>query len=148
MIVNHISNIDRYKEVVPHFEAIKIAIAKGLANYDLGRTDILSPDVYIIRIDSEQPASSSHLLEVHREYLDIHITLAGTDRIKFKDLATCSAIEKEFDLYGDYGLFKDIHEGDLTVRANYFCLIDPSMAHMAMTGEGAISKVVIKVKCK
>lgn len=148
MIVNHISNIDRYREVIPHFELIRAAIAQGLDSYSAGRTDILNPDVYIIRIDSEQPASSSHLLEVHRGYLDIHVTLAGTDRIIFKDLAACSELEKEFDLDGDYGLYKDKHDGYLTVPANYFCLIDPSMAHMAMTGAGSISKVVIKVKCK
>ena len=147
MIVNHISNIERYKNEIPHFETIRTAIAQGLTSYAAGRTDTTSPEVYIIRIDSEQPASSSHLLEVHREYLDIHITLAGTDRIVFKDLAACSEIEREFDKAGDYSLFKDSFDCSLMVPPNYFCLIDPTLAHMAMTGEGAISKLVIKVKC-
>ncbi len=149
MIVNSLKNLKTYVGVYPFIsEVITFVEANDLSKLELnGRSDI-SDNFYLVPIKAQQDAGESDILEVHKKWLDIHCTLEGNDEIIFRDLNTCNQIERAYDEDGDYALYKESRQGQLTVQPGYFCLIAPDTAHMALKGSGEVKKIVMKVKIR
>ena len=53
---------------------------------------------------------------------------------------------KEYDSENDYALYDEEDISQLTLAKGYFAIIDPTVAHMAMLGEGSMSKLVFKIR--
>ncbi len=110
-----------------------------------GRTE-LSPTVAVVKIEEKQPIGLAHLLEYHRSFADLHVTLEGNDSYRFKLLADCTQESKPYDPDQDYGLYEDAPGQTLVVHPGEAVYIGTDMAHMALCGAGQVRKLVFKIR--
>jgi YhcH/YjgK/YiaL family protein len=97
-------------------------------------------------IAAEGTAQWKGILEAHRNFYDLHCTIAGNDTIAIKPVNECIDVEKDYQSEDDYILYKGNPSLKLQVPAGYFCLVTPDDAHMALYGEcGFVRKVVFKI---
>ncbi len=147
MILDHIKNLYRYYEINPGLKIVNDFIKNNhLDKINITEKIRITDDVLIIPISGMQSDSAKKLLEAHREWIDIHCSVYGCDSIVFKNKSECILLETAYNDADDYMLFKDEYEGELKVPQNYFCIITPEMAHMAMCGNTEITKFVFKVR--
>ena len=146
MIVNSLKNISIYTSVYPHLkEAVDFIQNTGFDNLVSGKNDV-SDNVYIMKNQGEKKSDFEGVIEVHKEWIDIHIPLTDDEIIVFKALSECSVIEKEYDLENDYMLYREDDLAQVVIPQGYACIIDTTMCHMAMLGEGPLEKLIIKFR--
>jgi YhcH/YjgK/YiaL family protein len=146
MIINSLKNISIYTSVYPHLkEAVNFIQNIGFDNLVSGKNDV-SDNVFIMKNQGEKKSDFTGILEVHREWIDIHIPLTDDEIIAFKEISECKNLIKEYDSENDYALYDEEDISQLTLAKGYFAIIDPTVAHMAMLGEGSMSKLVFKIR--
>ena len=146
MIINALKNISLYKDVYKHLpEAIAFLQKNDFSELVEGKNEF-SDNFYIVKIKDEKNPNFEGVLEVHKEWIDIHIPLNTNDIIAYKELSYCRNIEKEYNEENDYMLYREQDSCIAVLPIQYFCIIDTTMTHMAMLGEGIIEKLVIKIR--
>jgi len=146
MIINALKNISLYKDVYKHLpEAIAFLQKNDFSELVEGKNEF-SDNFYIVKIKDEKNPNFEGVLEVHKEWIDIHIPLNTNDIIAYKELSFCRNIEKEYNEENDYMLYREQDSCIAVLPIQYFCIIDTTMTHMAMLGEGSIEKLVIKIR--
>lgn len=146
MIINALKNISLYKDVYTHLpEAIDFLQKNDFSELVEGKNDF-NDNFYIVKIKGEKNPNFEGILEVHKEWIDIHIPLNTNDIIAYKELSFCRNIEKEYNEENDYMLYREQDSCIAVLPIQYFCIIDTTMTHMAMLGEGSIEKLVIKIR--
>lgn len=146
MIINALKNISLYKDVYTHLpEAIDFLQKNDFSELVEGKNDF-NDNFYIVKIKGEKNPNFEGVLEVHKEWIDIHIPLNTNDIIAYKELSFCRNIEKEYNEENDYMLYREQDSCIAVLPIQYFCIIDTTMTHMAMLGEGSIEKLVIKIR--
>jgi YhcH/YjgK/YiaL family protein len=146
MIINALKNISLYKDVYTHLpEAIDYLQKNDFSELVEGKNDF-NDNFYIVKIKGEKNPNFEGILEVHKEWIDIHIPLNTNDIIAYKELSFCRNIEKEYNEENDYMLYREQDSCIAVLPIQYFCIIDTTMTHMAMLGEGSIEKLVIKIR--
>jgi biofilm protein TabA len=146
MIVNSLKNISIYTSVYRHLkEAVDFIQNTGFDKLVSGKNDV-SDNVYIMKNQGEKKSDFEGVLEVHREWIDIHIPLTDDEIIAFKEISECKNLTKEYDSENDYALYDEEDISQLTLAKGYFAIIDPTIAHMAMLGEGSMAKLVFKIR--
>ncbi len=146
MIINALKNISLYKDVYKHLpEAIAFLENNDFSELVEGKNEF-SDNFYIVKIIGEKNPNFEGVLEVHKEWIDIHIPLNTNDIIAYKELSFCRNIEKEYNEENDYMLYREQDSCIAVLPIQYFCIIDTTMTHMAMLGEGSIEKLVIKIR--
>lgn len=147
MIINKIDKIAIYKDLIPNFKEIETFLNSDFTSLDLGKHEI-SPNLQVVKINYKYKKESDHfsLLEAHKNFMDIHITIFGEDSIVYKNTENCEHVHTPYNKDDDYILYKDTYDGQVELPKSYFCVIDPTIAHMALMGEEDIIKMVIKTK--
>jgi YhcH/YjgK/YiaL family protein len=146
MIINALKNISLYKDVYTHLpEAIDFLQKNDFSELVEGKNDF-NDNFYIVKIKGEKNPNFEGVLEVHKEWIDIHIPLNTNDIIAYKELSFCRNIEKEYNEENDYILYREQDSCIAVLPIQYFCIIDTTMTHMAMLGDGSIEKLVIKIR--
>jgi biofilm protein TabA len=146
MIINSLKNISIYTSLYPNLkEAVDYITNVGFEKLVTGKNEV-SDTFYIMKNQGEKKSDFAGVLEVHREWIDIHIPLTDDEIIAFKELSECEFLEKEYDAENDYALYDENDINQVTLAKGYFAIIDPTIAHMAMLGEGSMAKLVMKVK--
>ena len=150
MIIDHLQNASLYYGASPY-------LAKGLqwleknadqlATMENGRYDIDGDDVYAIVNSYDTKPVADCGWEAHRNYCDIHYSVAGEERIGYNHISMMEITqahdeEKDYALYGGNGDFVAVREG-------MFCYLRPEDVHApgAILGDGSVflKKVVIKL---
>jgi YhcH/YjgK/YiaL family protein len=146
MIINALKNISLYKDVYKHLpEAIAFLQKNDFSELEEGKNEF-NDNFYVVKIKGEKNPNFEGVLEVHKEWIDIHIPLNTNDIIAYKELSFCRNIEKEYNEENDYMLYREQDSCIAVLPIQYFCIIDTTMTHMAMLGEGCIEKLVIKIR--
>jgi YhcH/YjgK/YiaL family protein len=84
--------------------------------------------------------------EVHRQYIDIHIPIRGTETI----ICRCSSDGLKqigaFDVENDYVFFEPEPGLDCFLEPGYFLMLYPGEVHHVLTGDGSpIIKAIVKI---
>ena len=146
MIINALKNISLYKDVYKHLpEAIAFLQKNDFSELEEGKNEF-NDNFYVVKIKGEKNPNFEGVLEVHKEWIDIHIPLNTNDIIAYKELSFCRNIDKEYNEENDYMLYREQDSCIAVLPIQYFCIIDTTMTHMAMLGEGCIEKLVIKIR--
>lgn len=146
MIINSLQNIAHYGSVYRHFkEAIDYIQTNEFDSLKEGKNEF-SDNFYIVKIIGDKKSDFDGILEVHKEWIDIHIPLTDDEIIVFKELSECTHKEKEYDSENDYMLYKESDIAQVVIPKGYACVIDTTMCHMAMLGDGKIEKLVFKIR--
>lgn len=147
MIYDSISNAHQYLGMSENLD-IALKLMQSIKGDALapGRYEAQGDQVYYSKIESTLKPLSETIWEVHRRYLDIHVSLSGNETILH-----CPADQvREWD---DYDEARDIQFSsakgkgvELVMPKGMFAVFFPEDAHCPLIGVGATEKIILKVK--
>lgn len=147
MIVDDISNIEKYKGINPNLDlAIQYITKTDLTTLPLGKTQIDQDNVYINVMDAVTRPRELLNFEVHEKYMDIQIDLMETEIVDIgygekKELVP-------FEQLKDIGFYCYTNYIPCTIGEGRFIVCMPGEPHrpsVMLTKESTIRKCVIKI---
>ena len=113
------------------------------------RVEIKGSDVYATRFTYETIPAEESFFEAHKNYLDIHLMLEGSERVEIAppaDLAEFERVEAN-----DFYAYRGEGQYHLVLSPGDFLVVFPNDAHkikMRVDGPETVSKAVFKVRIK
>ena len=148
MILDRLECADRYAGLNPYFEkAFDFLRQTRLEELAPGRNEIDGDRVYAMVLRGPGRSRDEARLEAHRKYIDIQVSLSGTDEIGWKGKSLCTEPDGDYDPGGDCELFTDTPDAWVAVGPGSFAVFFPEDAHAPMVADGELHKVVVKVAC-
>ncbi|MCH6255925.1 YhcH/YjgK/YiaL family protein [Puniceicoccaceae bacterium K14] len=153
MIVDHVDNWDRYL-LGSTWEKVFEFLLQLQPDAEEKKYEIEGDDVFAIVMSypTREEGSDGTVLEAHRAYADIHMTLVGGEKIACFPTHTL-AVKDEYVAERDVEFFQIEKKSDLLIslRPGSFALLLPQDAHtpqLSVAGlEGStVKKVVVKIR--
>ena len=147
MILSSLNYAGRVKTLHPLFgKLFEYVATHNLLDSELGKIVIDDDRLFINNINPECVSEHSQKLEVHREYIDVHILLKGKERIGWKDSDGLFSCVQAYDSESDCALYQDLPTTYVDLLPGQFAIVYPEDAHAPLIGNGRIRKLVAKVK--
>lgn len=147
MIYDRIEHIETYRGIHPNLDAAIAAIREGkYQDWTPGRLGIRGEDVF--RNGAEIVYRKENPWEYHEKYLDIHISLEGSERIRCTDREQIAAWSP-YDEQGDCATAPGTEAGtEFRMEKGSFLICFPQDAHMPGLGEEGKTgrKLIFKVR--
>ena len=145
MILDTLARSRRYASLHPAFgRAMDFLADTDPATLAEGRYDIDGDRVYALVMTVDGKGREAARLEVHRRYIDIQVTVDGTEIIGWSPLESCSE-DEGFDPETDVGFFADAPVSWATVPAGHFAVFFPEDAHAPLATTETVTKIVVKI---
>jgi YhcH/YjgK/YiaL family protein len=145
MILDYLDNWERYVALHPGFPAaFEFLKRRDLADLSAGRHPLDGERLYALVVQEDGRGRDKAKLEIHRRYIDIQLTVTGTDDIGWKPAAHCSSYDQEYEDEKDVAFFSDEPEVWVTTSPGRFGIFFPEDAHAPLGGTGPIHKIVVK----
>ncbi len=106
----------------------------------------LAPGLTVMLNEPKMKTPEQARMEIHDEFIDIHVPLTKEEGFKWRDRATVCHPTEEFNREKDNQHFSDAPDTVFTVKPGQFAVFFPADAHAGVIGEGIIRKLVVKVK--
>jgi len=150
MIIDAIINSQTY-QLGSAWEAV-FKFLEGLdVDAEVKEYPILEDKVFarVLSYETKEDSAEDAILEAHRSYADVHMTLVGAERIAVYPNDSL-VVQAAYDSDSDVGLYQFEQRADvqLTMRAGSFVLLLPQDAHMPGLSVADSSVVVKKVVVK
>ena len=146
MILCSMRDFGRYEGLNTRFGALADVLeTQNLRDFSVGRHDILGDKLYVIAAPqaATQPVV---MLEAHRRYIDVHVSLDGTDGIGWAPLDMLLTEDAPFDGERDFVCYREPHLSIHLVTAGSLAVFFPEDAHAPLLGDGhLVHKCVFKV---
>lgn len=147
MIVSNLQNSQRVESLHPLFKTLFDYVkAHDLLHAELGRIEIEGDNLFINNVNPECVSSKNQVLELHRDYIDVHILLEGTERIGWKAIEDLKDETKPYEREGDCALYADTPTVFVDLLPGQFMIVYPEDPHAPVVGKGKIRKLIAKVK--
>lgn len=147
MIIDSLSNADRYADFYPGFrEAFDFIRGQDLQN--------IAPGKYLVPATA-QPVSvtakagvalETAKFEAHNAHIDIQVCISGPEEMGWKPRSTCQAPVGEFNQDKDVIFYEDHPDMYFSLKGGQFAIFFPEDVHAPMIGAGIIKKMVVKIK--
>jgi biofilm protein TabA len=149
MLLDRLENAPRYAALHPSLgEAFAYLLSTDLAGLPPGRTELGDGRITVIVEHAVGRGREGAKLEAHRRYIDIQLSLAAPDVVGWRALSECREVEQPYDEAKDAAVFGDEPETWVTLSPGAFVLLFPEDAHAPLATEGALYKVVVKVRVR
>lgn len=112
----------------------------------LGRIELDGDNLYIMNSEVDAIPQEKQVLELHHQYIDVHILLEGRERIGWKVTDDLTQEVKAYSSDGDCALYGDVPSMWVDLLPGQFVIVYPEDAHAPCIGEGKIRKLIAKVK--
>lgn len=147
MIVSNLQNSKRIENLHPLFKTL-FDYVKGhdLHNAELGRIEIDGDNLFINNVFLECVDRKKQVLELHRDYIDVHILLEGRETIGWKAIEDLTSEIKPYEKEGDCALYSDTPTTFVDLLPGQFAIVYPEDPHAPVIGKGKIRKLIAKVK--
>lgn len=147
MIISNLVNSNRVEVLHPLFKKLFDFVRTcDFSHAPLGRIDIDGDNLYVMNTETEAVSQEQQLLELHNQYLDVHILLEGRERIGWKAASDLIQEVKAYSPEGDCALYGDTPTAYVDLVPGQFVIVYPEDAHAPCIGEGKIRKLIAKVK--
>ena len=147
MVLDALSQLNRYLDLHPRFRVIADAIAsRNLAALLPNRYEIDGPRLYLSIDENDGRGHARARLESHRRYIDIQVTLAGDEEIGWRPVSECYGPTAAFDEHRDIQFYGDIPQTWLAVPPGFFAIFFPHDAHAPLAGAGRLKKAIFKIE--
>jgi YhcH/YjgK/YiaL family protein len=147
MIVSNLQNSQRVEGLHPLFKTLFDYVkTHDLLHAELGRIEIEGDNLFINNVNLECVSSDKQVLELHRDYIDVHILLEGTERIGWKAIEDLTDETKPYEKEGDCALYADTPTVFVDLLPGQFMIVYPEDPHAPIIGKGKIRKLIAKVK--
>jgi biofilm protein TabA len=146
VILDTIENAPRYFALYPGIQqAFEFLQAQDLRNKGLGTYEIDGKKLFVIVSNRQSIGRVGLLAEAHRNYIDIQVTLSGTDCIGWLPLKDCSQKQAHYDAEKDCEFYLDEPQSWCVVPEGSFAIFFPDDVHAPLAGEGEVKKAVVKM---
>lgn len=146
MILDRLSEAERYFSAHPAFAtAFQYLRNTDFSQLPTGRNEIDGDRMYVVINRQPGRGHDGAKFESHRRYIDIQLTLGGTDDMAWRSLDSCSQMIGEFDAQKDIVFYSDAAETWLTVPPGTFAVFFPQDVHAPLGGTGDLVKAVMKI---
>lgn len=112
----------------------------------MGKVEVDGDDIFVMNLDIQGADVETQPLEMHRDYIDVHILLDGEETIGWKPLDDIGNITQEYDKASDCALSDDRPRMYVELKPQEFCIVFPDDPHSPAIGKGSIRKLIGKVK--
>lgn len=147
MIVSNLQNSERIESLHPLFKQLFDYVkTHDLLHTECGRIELAGDDLFINNVNPTCVSASDQVLEVHRDYIDVHILLEGKDRIGWKAIEDVTDLKQAYQKEGDCALYSDTPTSFVDLLPGQFLIVFPEDPHAPVIGEGKIRKLIGKVK--
>lgn len=147
MIVSNLQNSERIESLHPLFKQLFDYVkTHDLLHTECGRIELAGDDLFINNVNPTCVSASDQVLEVHRDYIDVHILLEGKERIGWKALENVTDLKQAYQKEGDCALYSDTPTSFVDLLPGQFLIVFPEDPHAPVIGEGKIRKLIGKVK--
>lgn len=147
MIVSNLQNSQRIEALHPMFKRLFDYVkTHDLLHVELGRIEIDGDLLFINNVNPECVSSEKQVLELHHDYIDIHILLEGTETIGWKALEDLHHEVKAYSAEEDCALYSDVPTTFVNLLPGQFAIVYPEDPHAPIIGSGKIRKLIAKVK--
>ena len=148
MILAKCGDAPEYRGIHPNLDkALERITPEFLSTVGYERVEIEGTQVYATRFTYETIPDNEAFFEAHRQYLDVHLMLEGSERIEIAPPDSLTEFERSeaTDVYAYRG------EGrySLILSPGDFLVVFPGDAHkikMQVDGPCSVTKAVFKVK--
>ncbi len=147
MFVSDLAHSGRVEALHPLFARLfEYVRSHDLLAAPLGRIDIDGDRLFINNSNPDCVRAENQVLEVHRDYIDVHILLQGEETIGWKPLCDVSNVVKGYDAADDCALYDERPAGYVTLHPGQFMVVWPEDPHAPIIGTGRIRKAIAKVR--
>ncbi|WP_455593029.1 YhcH/YjgK/YiaL family protein [Bacteroides sp.] len=147
MIVSNLQNSQRVESLHPLFKTLFDYVkSHDLLHTELGRIEIDGDRLFINNVNPECVASNKQVLELHRDYIDVHILLEGAETIGWKAIEDLTTETQPYEKEGDCALYADAPTTFVDLLPGQFVIVYPEDPHAPIIGEGKIRKLIAKVR--
>ena len=148
MIFGNIQNLREYLCMEDGiFECFNYAKENNLSAYDRGCHEIDAKRIFVNIMEYETVKPEDRFWEAHREYLDVHLMLEGTERIDLNFIQNMDV--KEYAAKDDFLQMDGEKNGSVILKPGDFLVCYPTDAHrtaVAADKQENIKKAIFKVK--
>ena len=145
MIVEPLDQVARYSTVHPLFQKacdfLRLVERQGMPE---GRFPIEEDRLIAIVTTGDREIGAQ--LEAHRQYIDIQYIMSGIDRIGWKSVAACQDVASGYSAEQDKIFFADAPVTWIDVQPGCCAIFFPNDAHVPLSGEGMVKKVIVKLR--
>ena len=146
MIYGQLKDAPAYRGIHPRLDRVlELLTPDFLAAVGTERQELDGDRLYVTRFEVETSADESRLFEYHRRYLDVFVTVRGSERVDIARPEALALREQHDDYWGAAG---EAEQGIL-LREGSFLVLFPGDAHrpgMAAAQPEAISRIVFKIQ--
>ena len=147
MVIDTLSRTARYAVLHEHLaRAFEFLTTADLKSLPVGGIPLDGNRLFVSIDHVEGRGRERARLEAHRRYIDIQVTIAGTEHIGWRSLAHCRNPDGVFDADRDIGFFGDQPETWLVIPEQHFVIFFPDDAHAPLAGAGPLTKAIVKVE--
>ena len=148
MIIDTLNNGSKYTSLHPLFAtAFDFMKENDLANLADGVIEIQEDlKVIVSNGNGKTRETSLQKFECHDKNIDIQVCVNGVETIAWKPRVKCESPNGDYNPEKDVRFFNDTPDMDFQLTNNQFVIFYPTDVHAPMIGEGAIKKLVFKVK--
>lgn len=147
MIVSNLKHSSRIESLHPRFKKLFYYIkSTDLLKIPLGRIEIDGENLFINNVELNGLKADKQVLEMHRQYIDIHILLQGEETIGWKSIEDIETISERYVSDQDCELSTDKPTSYTKLKVGEFMIVYPEDPHAPGIGEGVIRKLIAKVK--
>ncbi len=147
MIFGNIRHLDEY----PFLDkAIKDCFAYAQTNhlidYETGRHDIDNDRLFVNIVQYETTTEENRFWEAHRQYLDLHLMLNGTEQIDLNFIANME--QKDYQPKDDFLPLEGEKNGSVILREGDFLICFPNDGHrtaVQVNSPETIKKAIFKI---
>lgn len=147
MIVSNLQNSERIESLHPLFKMLFDYVkTHDLLHMECGRIELAGDDLFINNVNPICVSASDQVLEVHRDYIDVHILLEGKERIGWKAFEDVNQLKQSYQKESDCALYSDEPTLFVDLLPGQFLVVFPEDPHAPVIGEGKIRKLIGKVR--
>lgn len=147
MTISDLKHSSRIEPLHPMFKKVFDYVkSHDLLHAPCGRVELDGDRLFINNSNPECVTAEKQVLEVHRQYIDIHILLEGEETIGWKPLDDCATLSKAYDADADCALYAEPAQTYVKLHPGEFLVAWPEDAHAPVIGEGKIRKLIVKVR--
>lgn len=147
MILDELSRLRAYSSLHPRFALLADYLEQhDLTNAPTGRIEIDGEALFINVDDAEMRPYEAQIHEVHRRYIDVHFPISGTEICGWSPLSSLTTPLVPYDEPHDRAFYPGPAQTYFTVQPGQFYICFPDDAHAPIIGEGALRKLVAKVR--
>lgn len=146
MVVDRLENLGLYSSLNPRMERVLQFLSENdLATLAAGSYPIEDKMLFVNVVDAELKSLKDAKIEVHNDYIDLQVVLAGEESFGWSPRAELQAPRAEFDKERDIQFFDDAHQILYPLQAGQFTILMPEDGHAPLIGSGRVRKAIFKI---